>query len=234
MPTPKKGYYLDGEKLPSVTQVLGLAAFVPTDALCTWASKLAREGKDWREERNRAGMVGTAIHDAIEGYPNLPREDDRLTDEEVLRRMNAWEAHGDWVARHRPKVLLQELQLISPSLRVGGTPDLILKLDDTPVITDHKSSKQVDAKAVAQVGTYAFMVQEVTGVEVQGGIIFHHPPPDSFHGRRYIRETGKAFRAIPLTKDDLAAGLAAFRLLRPLYDLVPRLKGVIEPTETLR
>lgn len=228
MPTPRQGYYIDGVRVPSVTQVLGITAFTPTDALCGWAAKLAKQGKDWKQERNRAGFVGTAIHSAIEGYPNDPEYNPDYNADEWERIFGAFKMHGEWVKRRRPQILLQEVQLLSKELRVGGTPDLVLKVADAPYLTDHKSSKNVDAKAVTQVAAYAYMVKEVTGIEVAGGIIFHHPPKDSPAGKRYVAECGEPFKAIPVPASTLfGPGLEAFRAARALYDLAPKLKDAV-------
>lgn len=229
MPTPRKGYFIDGERVPSVTQVLGIASFIPSDALCQWAAKLAREGKDWREERNRAGTVGSAIHDAIERLPAEPERPEDFTDGEWNRVVMATKAHAAWVARRKPKVVLQELQLVSRELRVGGTPDLLVRIGEDVYLTDHKSSKSVDAKAVAQVAAYARMVEEAfPHVSVSGAIIFHHPAPDTPLGRRYIRENGSyPFRAYPLSREVLTDGLDTFKAARRLYDLADVLRKAV-------
>lgn len=228
MPTPRAGYTLDGVRVPSVTQVLGVCAFTPTDALCSWAAKLAREGKNWKDVRNRAGFVGTAAHSAIEGYPNEPEYNPEFTPEEWERVHMAFQAHGEWVKRRRPQILLQEVQLVSKELRVGGTPDLVVKVNGEPYLTDHKTSKSIDAKAVTQVSAYAHMVKEQTGIDVAGAIIFHHPEKSTPSGKRYLKENGEfPFKAVPLSKDVLLKGLEAFKAARALYELGPELKAAL-------
>lgn len=219
MATPRNGYFIDGEKVPSVTQVLGVGSFMPTDALCSWAEKLAKEGKGWRKTRDRAGYIGSAIHDAIEAYPAMPVHKDDYSTEEWDRIHAAWEAHGEWWTRKRPTIVAQEIQLLSRELRTGGTPDLVVRLDvgkgePLPFLLDHKSGKNIGAKEAAQMGAYAHMLKEQLGIEVAGCIIMHHPD-------------GKPFEAKVLTLEQLAAGLAAFRSCRALYDPLASLKAAL-------
>jgi len=216
VPTPKKGYWIDDTRVPSVTQVLSVASVMSTDALCGWAARLAKEGKDWREERNRAGYIGTLAHDAIESFPAEPALPPDLNEGEVARIRAAWEAHAAWVERHKPKVVLQEVQLVSRSLFVGGTPDLVVEVDGARVLLDHKTGKSVDGKVLMQLGAYAELLRECVGIEVEAALVMHHP-------------AGRPFEAKPLTKSDLALGLDAFKKVRALYDLIPQLNKAFGP-----
>ena len=51
-----------GELLPGVTTIIGQ---LDKPALVQWAWKLGKEGKDWREERDSAGDIGTLVHEAV-------------------------------------------------------------------------------------------------------------------------------------------------------------------------
>ena len=51
MATPKQGYWLEGQRLPSVTTVL--SRFKDSGGLIHWAWSLGKEGKDYREERDK-------------------------------------------------------------------------------------------------------------------------------------------------------------------------------------
>lgn len=217
MPTPRRGYYVDGVRVPSVTTVLKAGSFMDGDALCGWAAKLARAGKDWRTERERAGYVGTAVHDAIESLPSQPVRRPDYSDAEWDRIAGAVQSHTEWVARHRPKTVLQEVQLVSRELRVGGTPDLVVKLgdDEDLLLTDHKTGKRLTGKEVAQVSAYAHMLQECVGLPVKGVLIFHHP-------------SDAPFRVVALGPDMLREGLRAFKLCRELYDLVVPLNDAVD------
>lgn len=218
MPTPKGGYRVDGKRVPSVTTVLGVLSMTPTDALCQWAANLAREDKDWREERNRAGQIGTAVHDALEHWPSPPERPEWMSDDEWARLEKAFADHGEWWTRQRPSILLQEVQLTSKELMVGGTPDLVVRIRGQAYLLDHKTSKRLDGKVVAQVAAYAHMLKEVNQVEVAGAIVLHHSV-----------EFG--FAAVPLAPDTLARGLEVFRAARAIYDAIPVLKTALGPVE---
>ncbi len=222
MPTPRRGYHIDGVKVPSVTQVLGCLNFTPTDALCQWAGKLAVETGEagaWRKSRDRSGKVGTAVHDIVEHYPAPAVRPDWATDEEWQRMQRAWDDHDGWFQATRPTIVLQEVQLVSRKLRVGGTPDLVVRIAD-PVgeaklyLVDHKTSKSLDAKAVAQVAAYAAMVEENNDVAIDGAIILHH-------------SVASGFKDQPITRAQLDQGLEAFKAARIVYDLVGPLKEAV-------
>ena len=67
MPTAKAGYYLvDGTRVPSVTTVLG--RFKESGPLIHWAWGLGIQGKDYREERDKAADAGTLAHAAVAAW----------------------------------------------------------------------------------------------------------------------------------------------------------------------
>jgi hypothetical protein len=223
MATPKAGYTIDGVKVPGVTTVLGVGSFMPTDALCTWSAKLAKAGKDWRAQRDRAGFIGSAIHDAIEHYPAMPVKKDEWTVPEWERIFAAWEAHDKWWQEKRPAIVVQEVQLLSRELMCGGTPDLVVRLPvegkEEPglFLLDHKSGKSAGGpKEAAQMGAYAAMLKEQLSIEVEGCIILHHPE-------------GQPFTPIPFNREQLAAGLATFKACRQLYSSMQALKKALPP-----
>lgn len=255
MPTPKRGYYIDGKRVPSVTTILKAGAFLPSDVLCWWSSGLAidriferlaseapsddagnplaltfagvladegfRESlkKDaksqWYRTRDRAGKVGSALHDAIEGFPNEPEYDEEWSSAEWARIFHGFKNHGDWVARRKPRIVAQEVQLLSRELRSGGTPDLVVKVGEHTFLTDHKSSRSVSSSVVPQLGAYAFMLEEQMNIRVDGAIVFHHPAPED-------ERTTPEMRVLPLTRAQLDVGVETFRACRILYDLIPQ------------
>lgn len=208
---PTVPYFLDdGTQVPGVTTVLGKVTFVPSDALCGWASKLAKEGKNWRTERNAAGACGTRIHGVIESYPVLPVRDPQDSDRDWTRIVAAYQNHAEWWEYNRPTIVLQEVPMVSAALRAGGCPDLVVRMKGATVLLDHKSSKNVkDGKATAQVAAYAAILQEVAGIKVDSAIIMHHN-----HDLK--------LDPVPVPADALKAGLRVFQIARELYDLLPQ------------
>ena len=67
MAEPRPGYYLaDGSHVPSVTTIIG--RFKESGGLIHWAWALGKEGKDYREVRDKAADAGTMAHDAVEAW----------------------------------------------------------------------------------------------------------------------------------------------------------------------
>ena len=66
MPTPRKGYYLaDGTtRVPSVTTITG--RFKDSGGLIYWAWQQGVDGKDFREERDKAAEAGSLSHAMVE------------------------------------------------------------------------------------------------------------------------------------------------------------------------
>ena len=80
MATPKKGYWLDGKRLPSVTTIIG--RFKESGGLIRWAfyqgveqGQAIAEGTRTEppalyEQRDKAGQIGTLAHEMVEAYVN--------------------------------------------------------------------------------------------------------------------------------------------------------------------
>ena len=66
--------------VPSVTDVLDGWKHDGVDALMGWAAKLQRNGKDWKEERDRAADFGSAIHELTERI-DLGEDIDRVLED---------------------------------------------------------------------------------------------------------------------------------------------------------
>jgi RecB family exonuclease len=165
-------YLIDGEdktRLTSVTTLTGKVTGGSADGLMEWAAKLAREGKDWREERNKSAVTGTSVHAALEALaqgtvPDLadfPDEDEK----------NLVLAISSWWLDAQPVVEKTEFVVAHPGLEYAGRCDLLCRLDDELWIIDLKTSKSVGSKKFpkvayhAQLGLYMLAMQEL-GMEV--------------------------------------------------------------------
>jgi hypothetical protein len=73
--------------------------------------------------------------------------------------MRAFEA---WAEGKNLQVIWQERRMVSRNFQVGGTADLLVQIDDGPVIlVDFKTSSAIRPKNIAQVAAYVDMVNEV-------------------------------------------------------------------------
>lgn len=161
MPTPKKGYAIEGVKVPGVTTIIG--RFKQSDALIGWAAKCAREGKNHNEVRDRAAAVGSAAHDLVERFlasDPLPKPSDvgefyKLNAEDAKLASGAFKSWRSWYAS-LPSFELeaQEVQLTHGKHRFGGTPDCVAIIDGKRCLLDWKTSKAVNDDHMIQAATY--------------------------------------------------------------------------------
>ena len=70
-------YKIDGKRIPSVTTIN--ARFKIADALTHWAWQCGVDGLNYRDEKNKAGSIGTEVHTLCEEYikgnePNVSQD----------------------------------------------------------------------------------------------------------------------------------------------------------------
>lgn len=150
--------------LVSVSSVLGV---LDKPALIHWAWNLGREGRDFRDERNKASTRGTSVHDAAEllattGKPpklaDFP-EDDR----------GYVQALASWWLTVRPTVIATEVIVASLEHGYAGRFDLLCEIDGKRCLRDYKTSRSIHAvEMFAQLEAYELAATE-SG----------HPPTDS-------------------------------------------------------
>jgi hypothetical protein len=156
-------YTLDGEVLPSVTEILTMYG-AGHEFLMKWANGLGKKGKDYNEELDRLALIGTCMHARIEcelsGMDQFIRPE--WTEPILKAAMKGIGVFREWTSDKHINVINHEKRVISPTLKIGGTYDLLCQIDDGPVIlVDFKSSSAIRAKHIAQVAAYVDMVNEV-------------------------------------------------------------------------
>lgn len=208
MPTPRQGYYNKaGVPIPGCTSILSSLAGAPVDALLGWAAKLARDGLDWKSERERSANTGTWIHDALEHYPDpLPPRPAWMTDEEWTKAQRAYTDYAQWDSSVKPRILHQEIQLVSEAHQAGGTFDMVIELNGVGYLADHKTGKTIDVpKVAAQLSFYAAAALETGLVKrpIERGLILHYTP--------------RGLKPIELSPTQMNAGLELFKLARAAY-----------------
>lgn len=210
MPTAKGGYFTaDGKRVPSVTTVI--SKFKEAGGLIHWAWQLGKEGKDYREERDKAADAGTLAHDLVERWI----KGDPLTvegDPDVTKK--AWQAFGafrEWADQTKLTVTHTELALVSEKHRFGGTLDAML-VNGKRSLGDWKTSNSVYDEYLIQIAAYKALWEE------------NHPdqPVDGgLHLGRFSKENGDFAHYFWPELDD---GWRAFLIMRELYDIKARLK----------
>lgn len=208
MPTPRAGYFIqDGTRVPSVTTITG--RFKEAGGLIHWAWSLGRDGKDYREERDKAADVGTMIHEQADAaihkreIPSCPAE---FTDAQREQVRRGFEAFWSWYQNTVTEIDWTERQLVSEAYRFGGTPDAYGRdKSGRGCIFDWKSGG-IYQDALIQVGGGYGLLCEEHGFPVDGG----------FHIVRFAKDTGDfVHRYYP----ELDAARQQFILLREAYEI---------------
>ncbi len=214
---PQAGYWLDGQRLPGVTTVVGRIDG-DTGGLLYWAWNLGMEGLDHRKESSRAAAEGTKIHDAagelLQGRPKdeIMAEHPGFT--EVLNHgLNAMQ---EWVDGSRlTSISAYEQPIISPTLRIGGTPDFVARDEHECLHLIELKTGSLRPAAVLQVAAYAALMEEA-GPD----------PVYACHLLRLDRATG-AFTHIRIPQDIVEEAQDAVRDCARLHEFNKRLKKML-------
>ncbi len=213
MPTPKAGYFIDGQKVPSVTTIL--SSFKESGGLIHWAWKLGMEGKDYREVRDTAADAGTCAHDMMDCWIHGRIFEAVKYQPAILTLADpAFHAFIEWAQGAKFQVTETEVPLISKRYRFGGTRDAIL-VNGKRSVGDWKTSNSIYPEYLCQLAAYAILDEEA-GNTIDGG--FHllrfskqEKPEDPIHFSHHYWS-------------QLDTAKAAFLLMRDLYDKMTDLK----------
>lgn len=220
---PTQPYYVGGRRVPSVTTVL--SRFKESGALIHWAWNEGREGRDFRETKQKAADAGTLAHAMVEADIH-----DRAVDMSKFPNVtlsvrdnaaHALRAFREWAGRVELKVEHTELPLVSEKHMFGGTLDAMIVMGQL-VLGDWKTSGGIYTDMLVQVaGGYSllweenFPNQKIHGVEILRISKPEEPDdPISFHDHFWGPEV------IPHAQK-------YFLLLREAYTLDKRLKGLL-------
>lgn len=211
MPTQKAGYYLaDGARVPSVTTVI--SRFKDAGGLIHWAWALGKEGKDYKEERDKAADAGTLAHAAVEAWIHEQPYAFEGPDEICGKARKAFDAFLSWAGQSQLKITHTEVPLISEKYRFGGTLDA-MTISGKRALMDWKSSNRTYGEYLIQVRAYGQLWNENFPADpVTGGydLVRFDKTYGDFHHHHW---------------DELEGAWKAFLNLRELYDLDKELKA---------
>lgn len=193
-----------------VTTILGSSLGWKTPGLVHWAWKLGSEGKDYRQERDKAATAGTLAHRCAEARitgksvaPILAEvaEEQRAKVEGSLRAFDAWRAET------RLELVASEVPLVSEEHGFGGCIDGVGVFDGVAQLVDFKSSKDLYPDQVVQVAAYSHLWTE------------NHPdlPIKAWHVLRWGEEGD--FHHHSLSALSIAAGWRVFLACLEIYNL---------------
>lgn len=173
----------EGNRYNSVTNVIG--KMTDKGALDKWIARVGTE--EANRVKNLAAHRGTAFHNLAEKYLN----------NDANYKRGVMPVHLDSFSQIRPyldqyigKIYGIEHQMFSRTLKAAGTADLIAFWKDEIAIIDFKTSRKPKLPEhikhyFLQATTYAMMVQELYGIEVERYAIVmavDHSEPLIFEG----------------------------------------------------
>lgn len=221
MARPSGGYKLaSGEKCPGVTTILN--RFQNSGGLIHWAWQQGKDGKDFRETRDRAADAGTCVHEMIEADWRGKLFDRTLYKPEALKKADhAFLGYLEWKDQTKLNVVKGELPLVSEVYKFGGTMDALM-IRDRLVMGDWKTSNGIYAEHVIQVaGGYSilwnehFPDQPLDGVQIlRFSKPEHDDDPISFHAHYFSAEI------FPIAQRQ-------FIILREAFDLDKRISKLV-------
>lgn len=217
-------YLLDGNKVPSVTEIL--SSFKSVNALLKWSWLEGLAGRDYEVTRDQAAFIGSCMHDATEqdihGFQWEPSNDRELAVQGKIDRALA--EFRKWKATCGYEWIATELPMVSRRHRFAGTVDDVVRVisHEGLHLLDKKSSKRVYHDHIIQLGAYSILWEENKMTPIESGSILQvMPGSDDGEKPPKVKET-------IFTQADLALASHAFLCMRQLYDMVNRLEEVVK------
>jgi hypothetical protein len=182
-------YFLDGERIPSVTTFIR-AGWPTPEPLINWkigkaaeyvydtegpkAEVLKAARTAWKKDTAEAAGIGSIVHDYAH-LSSLGKE------EEAHAVLAKHEGTPEWYAiqnavykvdqfleQTKDEIVLLETMVASPTHRFAGRFDRLVKRDGKIIITDYKTSKGFYYEQFIQDGAYSIALEEWLGIYVQG------------------------------------------------------------------
>lgn len=223
---PDGGYKIDGKRVPGTTTVIG--RFKATSNLMRWTwnqgiaegrarAEAEAKGEDRTPQgqyhkRDRAGILGGYVHDAIECdlHGNLSGDyfttKLSLVGEDLERCQRAYGAYAEWRRGVDFRLIATEVAMLSTVHRFGGTLDAVAMIDGQYCLFDWKTSNGVYSNYIVQLGAYAILWHEVRGKPFEGA-----------HLLRFSKEDG-SFEHHVWDRQTLQLGAEQFLAYRAAYD----------------
>lgn len=177
-----------------------------------WAWAIGKEGKDYREERDKAASIGTIAHEMVECHiRGATFDSSTYAGELVDRAKKPFGAFLEWAASTHLKATETEVMLMSKRHRFGGTLDAML-VNGKLALGDWKTSNGVYGDYLMQLAAYAVLWEENRPEQ---------PITGGFHLLRFDKEYGD-FHHHYYT--DLNDARSMFLLLRQAYEFDKKLK----------
>lgn len=227
---PKKTYrkkYMVGDAVvPGVTTVIKTSLGWGMNALIGWAVKVTKEGKDHRKVMQEAADAGTLAHTLCEHHAKGtligPEEYDGYTDKQKESALNALKAFLAWLEGSKLTIESSEKEVVNASYMYGGTIDLVLRDEKGNVhICDIKTTNYMLPDHLIQLAAYAYAFEDETRTQ-------DNPPKVvAAHLLRFGKGEETVFHHTMWTRNALEYGFDAFLSLRDLFELKPKIEGML-------
>lgn len=148
-----------GAFVPSVSTVL--EAFPKGAAFYEWLKNNTAEESD--RIKNEAGESGSVVHKLTELYDSGQPVSILDMDGSIRYKAKEWsmfERYVEWCNRFNPDMVMNEFQIVSEDLGVGGTIDRKLVLDGSNMLLDIKTSNMIHDSYWMQLAAYKRMYEE--------------------------------------------------------------------------
>ena len=212
---PDSRYYRrNGEYYPSITYVLG---YYPKGKFFEdWLKKV---GYSSEHIVKKAAAEGTQVHEMIEdwlngkeitflypdGNPKMPAHVWQM----FLRFVDFWETYN-------PKLLEAEVHLFSDELKVAGTCDLVVEIEDKVWLIDFKTSNHIQPTYELQTAVYGKCYEECFGKKVDNyGILWLK---SSKRKSNKDKMQGKGWEMVLSTRTQ-EENIDIFKTVKRLFDL---------------
>jgi hypothetical protein len=212
---PDSRYYLrNGEYYPSVTYVL---QYYPKGKY--FEDWLKQVGNNADYIARKAAEDGTKTHELCEAYLNGeelnflspsgdPRYDINIW-QMFLRFVEFWETH-------KPTLIETEVHLFSDELKVAGTCDLIVEIDDELWVLDIKTSNHLHTTYDFQTAVYGKCYEECFGKPInRRGILWLKSAKRGF---KKDKMQGKGWEVVESSRTH-EEDLNLFKIVKTIFDL---------------
>lgn len=182
---PRRQYLdADGNRLPSVTEIVGQNLGWGKERLIAWANRVGREGLTTHRASKDKLDAGTMCHELIEAF--LLGQPYDIQAKPAKMSETAWAmgctAFMGYLRLHQAEGLVERLEvvaleepLVDLEWEVGGTPDIVCNLDGELTILDVKTGRSLGAEVLLQLEAYAQMWSACRDDEVTKLGVLHVP-----------------------------------------------------------
>lgn len=185
-----------GEKVDSVTTIIGGQLGWSTQELLAWQAKMFKEGKDPTAIKNKAADIGTLVHEYIEAYIyncDVPEKVlKNYTTDAIVIAETGLEQFKKRIDEEEIEFLETEMPLVSDEHNFGGCLDFVYKRPGVRCgLGDNKTSKAIYGNYIVQLGGYDVLLNEKTKYRPEEALIVKinkdiSKPDDELVSLKYI------------------------------------------------